>query len=638
MPIFFLFIYNPKHISQNERSGSSKMIAYNLVLEALLRNTFSIYDLNAFLYCRFCRNVLPSDIAIEIEDVFFHLHKFPLLSKCGKIARIVGDSKNEKEDVYHIIGCPGGPDGFYLVAQFCYGITVELTPKNILMVCSAAEYLEMTEEFGEGNLLAMTESFIHKDILRSWKNCILALQSAQHSIFKAETLPIVSKCLNSLSTMVCTDLSLFGWPMMMYGSLQSPGGSILWNGINTGARIRSSVSDWWFEDISGLSVPMFHKLMEIMDKRGVRSENIASALMYYAKKHLPGLDRWQSFSLVPSVDPKDLLEKITVLLPEKKGKSYCRFLLGLLRIASILNACKPCKDSLERKIGMQLELATLDDLLIPSFSDSYNLYDTDCIERIVRYFLSSQASCIPPFSPSSDPELSPSSSPLSTVTKLIDSYLVEIAPDVNLTPEKMRCLLVALPESLRSLDDGLYRALDVYFKAHPWLSHNERENLCSIINCGKLSIDACSHASQNDRLPLRFVLQVLFFEQLQLRTTISNCLNGLEGDSAPTNTANDTVGTIVQRDGWVSLIQQNRYLKVDMERMRSRVRQLERELTNIKHDMGSTGRSHGLTRSKSRTLWCVPLLPGASDASPAIIQSTGPSPRRSSAGSHISRT
>ena len=381
------------------------------------------------------------------------------------------------EDKYHIMGCPGGSEAFYLAVEFCYDVTVELTPKNILMVYAAAEYLEMTEEYGEDNLLARAESFIHKVVLRSWKDCILALQCVEHSIAKAETLPVVSKCLSALSMMVCTDLSLFGWPMMMYGSLQSPGGSILWNGINTGARIRSSESEWWFEDISCLSVPMFKKLMERMNIRGVRPENIAGALMYYARKYLPGLDRWHndqvgrskslaSFTFVPDVvDKKALLESIEILLPEKKGKSYCRFLLGLLRIAIILNVCQPCKDSIERKIGMQLEMATLDGLLIPSFSDSDISYDTDCIERIIQYFLSSQASCNAAFSPSSsDPTLSPSSSRLSRVTKLIDFYLAEVASDINLKPEKMHSLLEALPESLRSLDDGLYGALDIYFK------------------------------------------------------------------------------------------------------------------------------------------------------------------------------
>ncbi|KAF6167848.1 hypothetical protein GIB67_027626 [Kingdonia uniflora] len=41
------------------------------------------------------------------------------------------------------------------------------------------------------------------------------------------------------------------------------------------------------------------------------------------------------------------------------------------------------------------------------------------------------------------------------------------------------------------------------------------------MNCQKLSLEACTHAAQNERLPLRVVVQVLFFEQLRLRTSIA---------------------------------------------------------------------------------------------------------------------
>lgn len=400
------------------------------------------------------------------------------MSRCGKIANILEESQKKRGGTFKtaLSEFPGGPDTFLVAAKFCYGVRVELTPKNIVMVYCAADYLEMTEEYGEENLLVKSESFFHKNILRNWKDCMLALQSSDPSIPRVEKLQIVSKSLNSLSMMACTDPSLFGWPMMMYGSLQSPGGSILWNGINTGARIRSSEPDWWFEDVSYLSVPLFERLIQTMKARGMRPENLAGAIMHYVRKYLPGLGRWQSgqsgkartvasFSMTPvAVDQRVLLESIEKLLPEKKGKSFCRFLLGVLRVAMILDVSQPCKDSLERRVGMQLDLATLDGLLIPTYSNSDTLYNTDCVERIIQHFLSSEPS-ITSFSPSSfDLETSPSSGPLRKVSKLIDSYIAEVAADVNLKPEKIRSLVEALPESSRSLHDGLYRALDIYFK------------------------------------------------------------------------------------------------------------------------------------------------------------------------------
>ncbi|KAG9443863.1 hypothetical protein H6P81_015203 [Aristolochia fimbriata] len=545
----------------------------------------------------FCNASLPSDITIEVDDILFHLHKFPLMSKCGRIARLLKESSAITEDAFHVklVGCPGGPDSFFVTVKFCYGLRVELTPKNVAMVYCVSDYLEMTEEYGEDNLLAMSESYFHKTVLRNWNDCILALRSLDSVIAEADTLKIIEKSLNALSMMACTDPSLFGWPMMMYGTLQSPGGSILWNGINTGARIRSTQSDWWFEDVSYLNVQLFERLIKTMRLRGTRSENLVGVVMHYAQKYLPGLCRWraikgskgQSVNALKSlavVDQRFLLESIVKLLPQKKGKSFCCFLLGLLRVGMILGVSQSCQDILERRIGSQLQLATLDSLLIPNYSDSDNLYDTDCVERIIRYFLmAGPGSALSPSSFILDE--SPSSDPLRTVTKLVDNYLAEIAPDVNLKLGKMKSLAEALPDSLRSLDDGLYRAVDIYFKAHPWLSENEKEKLCNSVNCQKLSIEACVHASQNDRLPLRFILQVLFFEQLQLKTAISNCLPVLDVENAPTavvSSTNEMTSQILQRGGWVTVVRENQVLRVDMDRMKSRVGELEQEFATIR--------------------------------------------------------
>ncbi|XP_002527435.3 BTB/POZ domain-containing protein At3g44820 isoform X2 [Ricinus communis] len=592
----------------------------------------------------FCNAGLPSDITVVVDGINFHLHKFPLVSKCGKIARICEESL-EKAFTTALEEFPGGPDTFLIIVKFCYGMRVELTPRNIVNVFCAADYLEMTDEFGESNLLSKSDSFFHKNVLRNWKDCILALQSSDPVLPRAEKLQIVSKCLNALSMMVCTDPSLFGWPMMMYGSLQSPGGSILWNGINTGARMRSTESDWWFEDTSYLSVYLFEKLIHAMEKRGIRPENLVGAIMHYARKYLPGLGRWQSgrgrtrtvasFSMTPAaVDQRVLLETIEKLLPEKKGKSFCRFLLGLLRVALILGVSQTCKDSLERRIGMQLDMATLDGLLIPTYSDSDTLYDTDCMERLIDHYMTSD-STITSFSPPSlDLETSPSSEPLRKVAKLVDNYIAEVASDVNLKPRKMCLLAEALPDSSRLLHDGLYRALDIYFKAHPWLSEREKEELCNVIDYQKLSIDACAHASQNERLPLRVVLQVLFFEQMQLRTALAGCLHVLDAESAPagpTTVPSDMAGQIVQRDGWVTVVRENQVLKVHMENMRSRVGELEEEFSKIKQEMKRVTKSHSSLSSPRlvpRKMGCK-LLPRSSDAQPVTVDSNVATPRAS---------
>lgn len=159
-------------------------------------------------------------------------------------------------------------------------------------------------------------------------------------------------------------------------------------------------------------------------------------------------------------------------------------------------------------------------------------------------------------------------------------------------------------------------------KAHSWLSQEEREQLCSVIDFQKLSIDACAHASQNERLPLRIVLQVLFFEQMQLRTALAGCLNVLDADES------GPAGQRVQREGWVNVVRENQVLKVDMERMRSRVGELEQEFTKIKQEMKKVSKSHSQL-SSPRFVGKGTGSKSLRRASDAQQESGGPTPRAS---------
>ncbi|KAM0046242.1 putative NPH3 domain-containing protein [Helianthus debilis subsp. tardiflorus] len=64
-------------------------------------------------------------------------------------------------------------------------------------------------------------------------------------------------------------------------------------------------------------------------------------------------------------------------------------------------------------------------------------------------------------------------------------------------------------------DDGIYRTIDMYFKEHPWIGKSIRKRVCRQMDCRKLSPDACKHTVQKERLPLRVVVQVLFFSSYE---------------------------------------------------------------------------------------------------------------------------
>ncbi|MFS7931715.1 putative BTB/POZ domain, NPH3 domain, NPH3/RPT2-like family protein [Helianthus anomalus] len=557
----------------------------------------------------FCTTGLPSDIVVEVEDMSFHLHKFPLLSRSGVMEKLIADAseKGDANCTINLNDIPGGAKTFELVAKFCYGVKHEITASNVVHLRCAAEHLEMTEQYGEDNLISQTEIFFNQVVLKNWKDSLKCLQTCgdENIIPHAEELNITKRCIESLAVKASTDPNLFGWPMIDHGGpMQSPGGSLLWNGISTGARPVNLSSDWWFDDVSSLTLPLYKKLTLAMEARGIKQEIIAGSLEYYAKKYLPGLSRRKSSQMGPTaIDPppeedqKILLEEIDCLLPMQKGLVSTKFLFGLLRTALILRASPSCISNLEKRIGMQLDQATLEDLLMPNFSYSMEtLYNFECVLRMVQHFMAiDQATGGASPCSIEDEQLlgSPSLTPVTMVAKLIDGYLAEVAPDVNLKLTKFMSLAEAVPEYARPMDDGLYRAIDIYLKSHPLLADSDREELCRLMDCQKLSLEACTHAAQNERLPLRIIVQVLFFEQLQLRTSIAGCFLVSDNLADGSRQFRSGLGAASQEGGWNTAVRENQVLKVGMDSMRMRVSELEKECSDMKQEIEKLGRVKG---------------------------------------------
>ncbi|KAL6991630.1 hypothetical protein U1Q18_009741 [Sarracenia purpurea var. burkii] len=536
----------------------------------------------------------------------FHLHKFPLLSRSGVMERLIAEASEEGERgcITKLSDIPGGAKTFELVAKFCYGVKLELTSSNIVFLRCAAEYLEMLEDYGDDNLISQTEIFLNQVVLRNWKDALIALQTCDDIPFHTEELRITKRCIESLVVKASTDPNLLGWPVMEHGGpMRSPGGSLLWNGISTGTRPKNSRSDWWYEDVSNLSLSLYTRLISAMESRGMKREIIAGSLAFYTKKYLPGLNQRQGTSessrhltSQSEEDQKLLLDEIDRLLPMQKGFVSTKFLFGLLRTAMILRASPSCISSLERRIGMQLDEATLEDLLMPNFSYSMEtLYDVDCVQRILEHFLAvDQVEGGASLCSVDDGQLMGlvSLTAITMVAKLIDGYLAEIAPDISLKLPKFHYLAAAVPDYARPLDDGLYRAIDIYLKSHPWLVDSDKEQLCRLMDCQKLSLEACTHAAQNERLPVRIIIQVLYSEQLQLRTSIA-CGSFSDNLDVSRQLRSGLAGSTTGGGGGATALNENQILKLGMDSMRMRVSELEKECSNMKQEIEKLGRVKG---------------------------------------------
>ncbi|GLU19950.1 hypothetical protein SLE2022_361700 [Rubroshorea leprosula] len=593
----------------------------------------------------FCTTGLPSDIIIQVDDMNFHLHKFPLMSKSRKLHEMITEQEarttmpsatrrqsqeeqheieeeeEEEEDAEDDGLCQisltdflGGSGTFEMAAKFCYGVKINLSSSNVVPLRCAAEFLEMTEEYSADNLISKTERFLSQSVFKSPKESLKALKSCEPVLPLAENLGIVQRCIDSVASRASSaDPMPFGWPVKdgtneIRGSSRQPPCNEVENGVQrTNLGRGRNAESCKFEDLAQLSLAMFKRLILAMKTRDVNPNIIESCLMHYAKKYIHGISRSSrkpssAASVASEQEQRELLETIIANLPlEKRSRSSIstRFLFGLLRTANIINASESCKAALEKKIGSQLEQATLDDLLIPSYSYlNETLYDVDCVERILSHFLDGleERNATGIEAEAGDDSNSLGSAALMLVGKLIDGYLSEIASDANLKPEKFYNLAISLPDQARVYDDGLYRAIDVYLKAHPWLPESESEKICGIIDYQKFTLEACTHAAQNERLPLRTVVQVLFLEQLQLRCAITGTLLAAETtqteagrlsvmrreDGEGEEGEGPALGAVGQRSTWRTAVRENQVLRVDMDGMRTRVHQLERECSMMR--------------------------------------------------------
>ncbi|KAF8390502.1 hypothetical protein HHK36_025029 [Tetracentron sinense] len=492
---------------------------------------------------------VSSDLIIQVKGSRYLLHKFPLLSKCLRLQQQCSESPESSQcQEIQLLDFPGGIEAFETCAKFCYGITITLSAFNIVSVRCAAEYLQMTEDVEKGNLIYKLEVFLNSCILHGWKDSIVTLQSTKSFPLWSEDLGITSRCIDAIASRVLTHPS-----KVNLSQSYSRGGrdDISCNGTERQRQRQTPApKGWWAEDISELGVDLYWRTMIAIKSGGkIPSNLIGKALQIYAHQWLPNMSK-DGYINKPNPDSDSvgemtskhrlLLESVVSLLPMEKGAVSCSFLLKLLKAANILGASSHSKLELARRVGIQLEEARVSDLLIPSMSYTNDtLYDVDIVMTILEQFMLQGQT--PPTSPPRAKEgferkrsrsaetvdlefqesrrsSSASHSSKLKVAKLVDGYLQEIARDVNLPLSKVISLAEAIPDFARLDHDNLYRAIDIYLKAHPELSKSERKWLCRILDCKKLSMEACMHAAQNELLPLRVVVQVLFFEQVRAAT------------------------------------------------------------------------------------------------------------------------
>ncbi|XP_051140780.1 BTB/POZ domain-containing protein DOT3 isoform X2 [Andrographis paniculata] len=515
----------------------------------------------------FALSQIPTDLSIQVEDITFHVHKYPLISKCSYFGRTEPQPRksNHSYDL-KLDNFPGGSETFEIILKFCYGLPISLTVNNVAALRCASEFLEMTEALEDGNLISKAEAFFTFVVLSSWRDSITVVKSCEKALSPwADNLQIVRRCCDSIAWKISQEISTAG------------------ETVNNEDR-------WWFDDLTTLRIDYFTRIITALRTKGMKPEIMGACITQYGEKWLPSTDlgregignnygrselqwnimsgRKQEGNIEPTKEQRLIVESLVSILPPQKEAVSCKFILKMLKMAILYSASPALVSELEKRAGFVLENADVNDLLIPSYAagdqgkllnsgEEDTMHNTDVVQRILGYFLL--------YEQQQQQQQQPG--PLA-ITKLLDSYLAEIARDPKLSVNKFLVLAQSLPENARICDDGLYRAIDTFLKTHPSLSEHDRRRLCKFMNSGKLSLDACEHAAQNDRLPLRTTIQVLFSEQMKMRAAIQGRGETQTIDSLDQESTNKEV----------------KALKIELDRVKMQMAELQRDYSELQQE------------------------------------------------------
>nr|XP_009802566.1 PREDICTED: putative BTB/POZ domain-containing protein DOT3 isoform X2 [Nicotiana sylvestris] len=402
---------------------------------------------------------IPTDLSIQVEDVTFHVHKYPLVSKCGYLRTIELPRPNSHLGYdLKLEKFPGGSGTFEIILKFCYGLPISLNPDNVAATRCASEFLDMTEAMEDGNLIAKTEAFFTFVVLSSWNDTITVLRSCEILSPWAENLQMVRRCCDSIISKI------------------SRGNS---------AEEKLIEENWWFKDVTSLHINHFLRIITALRAKEMNPEIIGSCIICYGEKWLPSTDtkteetgnygnriidfhfmsgRKQETKIGQNKERRTIIESLVSILPPQKEAVPCKFLLWMLKKAIVYAPSPVLVFELEKRISMVLENATVNDLLIPTNSvgeqtidstEKQTMHNLEAVQRILDYFLIYEKQQL---------QQQGLKSTASNISKLVDSYLAEIASDPNVSIDKFQILAESLPLEARASHDGLYRAIDTYLK------------------------------------------------------------------------------------------------------------------------------------------------------------------------------
>ncbi|PKI72956.1 hypothetical protein CRG98_006656 [Punica granatum] len=405
----------------------------------------------------------------------------------GRFARLFGAKSMRNSGKVKVIfhDFPGEAEGFELMSIFCYNNgKVRITPDNVVLLNLVAHYMQMEDDETScmtPNLVHQTETSLRGISYWSWSELSSALKQCQ-DLFPATDSSFVSR---KITESIAERLSLPNIAASCTSSSDSSSYRLSIDTRSTESRRTDCLGSksWWFEDLVILNVDWIKRIVKMMLSEEFNHAVITRFLIYYQKSRFVGATPFQKCGIIESII--DLLP----LLDQSSLSWKC--LSEVFRVGSGLNIRTSHRILLERLMGSRLDQASPDHLLFPSPSGKRYAYDVDLVVRLIEAFLGEGRSSLSP-------------DRLIKVGHLLDSFLVEVASDVDLKPLKFESLVTILPDAARKLQDLLYQSIDLYFEVHNHLTEEQKLGIYRVLNHEKLSAAARKHFAENTNFPSDF--------------------------------------------------------------------------------------------------------------------------------------
>uniref|UniRef100_A0A7N0SX40 Uncharacterized protein n=1 Tax=Kalanchoe fedtschenkoi TaxID=63787 RepID=A0A7N0SX40_KALFE len=514
------------------------------------------------------------DLEVDVNgEETFMVNKKIISLYSNKLSKLFGKEASKTRNLKLVFNdFPGGARSFELIARFCYSNgKVKITPFNICLLYSAARYMEMDKSgAGTRNLLEQAEKFVGEINRWSWFELMAALKQCQDTLMNDRPFAIlVEKCVESLVGRLV--LASEASPSASTSSPDCAGFRFSCDSKST-ESLKNSVTrvTWWFEDLVSMEPSLIQMVVRTMIAHKLDHALISKFLFFYQKT---------KFTTATSGEKRKLMKTLIdmlVLLDSSVVSS--RSLFAILRICISLNVDKSLRTMLESMIGSQMDKATLDNLLIPASAGTNCLYDVNLVLRLLKAFMLRGHSL-------------PSSAQIKRVASLIDVYITEIAPDPSLKPSKYIALVTALPDSVRESHDALYHAIDLYLQVHASSSEDVKLKLCSVIKYEKLSPEAFSHLTQNNRFASNSDIQAFKSRKSKLEKLTSQGIKTCPEVDPSCN------AHIAFHNGELDVHKDNESLREHIKGIQCRVMELEKACKKMQNQMRTIMKSRSTSRS-----------------------------------------